>query len=65
MYRKKFDDIQVLAHRMKTGLSKLVEAQASVDELRKELAVKEVEVNKASEAAEEVFTSFILLSNLC
>ncbi|XP_044760955.1 dynein axonemal heavy chain 8-like isoform X2 [Coccinella septempunctata] len=64
LYKKKFDDIQVLAHRMKTGLSKLVEAQASVDDLRKELAVKEIEVNKASEAAEEVLNEVLTASEI-
>lgn len=54
LYKKKLDEIGVLAMRMKSGLTKLVEAQASVDELRKELALKEVEVNIASEAAEKV-----------
>lgn len=54
LYRKKVEDIEVLAIRMKTGLSKLVEAQVSVDVLRKELAVKEKEMLVATEAAEKV-----------
>lgn len=54
LYRKKVDDIEVLAMRMKTGLSKLVEAQISVDSLRTELAVKEKEMVIATEAAEKV-----------
>lgn len=39
---------------MKTGLTKLVEAQESVDLLRTELAVKEKEITVATEAAEKV-----------
>nr|CAI5817756.1 unnamed protein product [Callosobruchus analis] len=54
LYKKKVDDIGVLAMRMKTGLKKLIEAAASVDELKKELAVKEIEVNEATLAAQEV-----------
>lgn len=54
VYVDKHDGIQVLAHRMKTGLTKLVEAQASVDALRQELAVKEKEIAVATEAAEKV-----------
>ncbi|KAK9891390.1 hypothetical protein WA026_014631 [Henosepilachna vigintioctopunctata] len=64
LYKKKLDGIEVLAHRMKTGLSKLVEAQASVDELRKELAVKEIEVNAASEAAEQVLSEVLAASEI-
>lgn len=40
---------------MKTGLTKLVEAQESVDLLRQELAEKEKEILVATEAAEKVF----------
>lgn len=54
LYKKKLDEIGVLAMRMKSGLTKLVEAQASVDELRKELAVKEKEMSVATEKAEKV-----------
>lgn len=39
---------------MTTGLSKLVEAAASVDILRQELEVKELEINEATAKAEEV-----------
>lgn len=42
--------------RMTTGLSKLVEAAASVDILKKELEVKEQEIKEATANAEEVST---------
>lgn len=54
LYLEKYDSIQVLAQRMKTGLTKLVEAAASVDELRKELAVKDQQIAVATKAAEKV-----------
>lgn len=54
LYKKKLEDINMAAMRMKTGLKKLVEAQASVDELKKELSVKEIQVNEATEKAEAV-----------
>lgn len=53
VYGEKLDGINVLAHRMKTGLTKLVEAQESVDLLRQELAEKEKEILVATEAAEK------------
>ncbi|XP_050311595.1 dynein axonemal heavy chain 8 [Anthonomus grandis grandis] len=64
LYRKKVDDIDVLAMRMKTGLSKLVEAQASVDVLRAELAVKEKEMTVATEAAEKVLAEVMAASQV-
>ncbi|XP_076264862.1 dynein heavy chain 8, axonemal kl-3 [Rhynchophorus ferrugineus] len=64
LYRKKVDDIDVLAHRMKTGLSKLVEAQASVDILKKELEVKEKEMTVATEAAEKVLSEVLAASEI-
>lgn len=39
---------------MRTGLTKLIEAAQSVDELRKELAVSEKELAVATAAAEKV-----------
>lgn len=54
LYKKKLDQIGVLAHRMNTGLSKLVEAQASVDILRTELVEKEKEMAVATDKAEAV-----------
>lgn len=44
----------MLDKRMRTGLTKLVEAQQNVDELKKELVVKEQEMQVATEAAEKV-----------
>lgn len=54
IYKKKVDEIGVMATRMRTGLTKLVEAQSSVDILRTELAVKEKEMTVASANAETV-----------
>lgn len=54
LYKRKADEISVMAMRMRTGLTKLVEAQSSVDILRQELAVKEKEMAVASENAQEV-----------
>lgn len=50
----KRDEIGVLSERMNTGLSKLVEATKSVNELSKELAVKEKELEIASKKADVV-----------
>lgn len=47
-------EISILASRMKTGLLKLVEAEKSVNELSKELAVKEKDLAVASKEADEV-----------
>ncbi|KAK4886462.1 hypothetical protein RN001_002733 [Aquatica leii] len=54
LYKIKFDGIEVLASRMRTGLLKLIEAAESVDILRKELEVKEKEIAVASTAVEKV-----------
>ncbi|KAL1516507.1 hypothetical protein ABEB36_000416 [Hypothenemus hampei] len=64
LYKKKVDDIEVLAMRMKTGLSKLVEAQASVDVLRTDLAVKEKEMHVATEAAEKVLAEVLAANEI-
>ncbi|XP_030752815.1 dynein heavy chain 8, axonemal [Sitophilus oryzae] len=64
LYKKKVDNIDMLAMRMKTGLSKLVEAQASVDILRQELAVKEQEMTVATEAAEKVLNEVLAASEI-
>lgn len=53
-----------MAVRMKTGLSKLVEAQASVDILRAELAVKEKEMEVATAAAESVLAEVLAASTI-
>ncbi|KAB0796033.1 hypothetical protein PPYR_10094 [Photinus pyralis] len=54
LYKDKHDGIAVLAERMRTGLTKLIEAAESVDILRKELEVKEQEIAVANAAAEKV-----------
>ncbi|KAB0798200.1 hypothetical protein PPYR_09193 [Photinus pyralis] len=54
LYKIKHDDIEVLASRMRTGLTKLIEAAESVDLLRKELELKEVEIAVANVAVEKV-----------
>lgn len=54
IYTKKRNEIGILAERMDTGLKKLVEATESVNELSKELAVKEKDLAVASKKAEEV-----------
>nr|XP_006825999.1 PREDICTED: dynein heavy chain 5, axonemal [Saccoglossus kowalevskii] len=54
IYQQKRDAIGVLAKRMETGLAKLVEATESVNELSKELAVKEKELAVASKKADAV-----------
>lgn len=58
IYKRKSEEIAILATRMRTGLKKLVEAQVSVDELRKELVVKEQEMTVATENAEKVTNHF-------
>ena len=45
---------------MKTGLEKLVEAEKSVNELSKELAVKEKDLAVASKEADEVNELFFV-----
>ena len=47
---------------MKTGLSKLVEAEKSVNELSKELVVKEKDLAVASKEADEVRVNFKILN---
>ena len=54
IYATKKDEIQQLADRMNTGLNILIEATQSVNELSKELAVKEKELAVANKAAEKV-----------
>lgn len=54
IYTKKRNEIGILAERMDTGLKKLVEATESVNELSKQLAVKEKDLAVASKKAEEV-----------
>ena len=54
MYGQKHGEIGVLAERMNTGLSKLVEATKSVNVLSQELVVKEKELEVASKKADVV-----------
>ncbi|KAJ9594442.1 hypothetical protein L9F63_014127 [Diploptera punctata] len=54
IYSDRYRNIGLMAKDMTLGLSKLVEAAASVDELRKELEVMEAEIAVATAKAEEV-----------
>ncbi|PSN47670.1 Dynein heavy chain 8 [Blattella germanica] len=54
IYGDRLKNIGLMAKDMTLGLSKLVEAAASVDELRKELQVMEAEIAVATAKAEEV-----------
>ncbi|KAJ2947929.1 hypothetical protein O0L34_g9722 [Tuta absoluta] len=54
LYKDKHMAIAEMSRRMSTGLDKLVEAAASVDELKKELEVKHQEIKIATEKAEIV-----------
>jgi len=56
IYDAKRSEIDQLAQRMNTGLKKLIEATESVNELSKELAEKEKELEVASKKADEVLT---------
>lgn len=49
---------------MRTGLTKLVEAQQNVDELKKELIVKEQEMKVATDAAEKVLDEVLAASEI-
>lgn len=53
-----------MAQRMKTGLTKLIEAAASVDILKQELAVKEREIAVATKEAEIVLEAVIASSEI-
>jgi len=48
IYKSNLENLEHLAYRMGTGLEKLVEAGASVDQLSKELEVKKVDLEVAS-----------------
>ena len=57
IYAEKRSEIGILAERMNTGLKKLIDATQSVNELSKELVVKEKELAVANAKAEEVLKS--------
>ncbi|XP_036378537.1 dynein heavy chain 5, axonemal, partial [Megalops cyprinoides] len=54
IYSEKSAHVGTLAERMKTGLAKLMEAEVSVNQLSKELAVKEKDLEVASKKADSV-----------
>lgn len=54
LYKAKHEEIGELADRMNTGLTKLIEASASVDVLSKELVVKEKDLAVANVKADKV-----------
>ncbi|XP_069476735.1 dynein axonemal heavy chain 5-like [Ambystoma mexicanum] len=54
IYEEKFDNVGNLSNRMKTGLAKLMEAEVSVNQLSKELVVKEKDLAVASKKADGV-----------
>ncbi|XP_028156116.1 dynein heavy chain 8, axonemal [Ostrinia furnacalis] len=57
LYKEKHVNIAEMARRMTTGLDKLVEAAASVDILKKELELKDIEIKEATAKAEEVLAA--------
>ncbi|XP_051871749.1 dynein axonemal heavy chain 5 [Pristis pectinata] len=60
IYREKFAHVEMLSDRMKTGLAKLMEAEVSVNELSKELVIKEKDLAVASKKADEVLQEVTL-----
>ncbi|XP_068092796.1 dynein axonemal heavy chain 5-like isoform X3 [Hyperolius riggenbachi] len=60
IYGEKYENVGNLANRMKTGLAKLMEAEVSVNQLSKELAVKEKDLAVASKKADEVLQEVTL-----
>ncbi|XP_045900393.1 dynein axonemal heavy chain 5 [Micropterus dolomieu] len=54
IYAEKIAHVGTLAERMKTGLSKLMEAEQSVSQLSEELVAKEQELDVASQRADKV-----------
>ena len=57
IYSEKKKEVGTLAERMNTGLKKLLEATESVNQLSKELLVKEKDLAIANVKAEEVLKS--------
>ncbi|XP_041923315.1 LOW QUALITY PROTEIN: dynein heavy chain 5, axonemal-like [Alosa sapidissima] len=60
IYSEKIAHVGTLAERMNTGLAKLMEAEVSVSELSKQLALKEQELAVASQKAEGVLQEVTL-----
>ncbi|XP_040552361.1 dynein axonemal heavy chain 5 isoform X2 [Gallus gallus] len=54
IYKEKFANVGSLSERMRTGLAKLMEAEVSVNQLSKELVMKEKDLALASKKADEV-----------
>ncbi|NXT68932.1 DYH5 protein, partial [Chaetops frenatus] len=54
IYKEKFASLGSLSERMRTGLAKLMEAEVSVNQLSKELVMKEKDLAIASQKADEV-----------
>ncbi|GAB0182986.1 dynein axonemal heavy chain 5 [Grus japonensis] len=54
IYKEKFANVGSLSERMRTGLAKLMEAEVSVNQLSKELVMKEKDLAVASRKADEV-----------
>uniref|UniRef100_A0A8C2Y898 Dynein heavy chain 5, axonemal-like n=1 Tax=Coturnix japonica TaxID=93934 RepID=A0A8C2Y898_COTJA len=54
VYKEKFANVGSLSERMRTGLAKLMEAEVSVNQLSKELVMKEKDLALASKKADEV-----------
>ena len=64
LYKVKHSEIGELAERMNTGLDKLIEASLSVDQLSKDLLVKEKELAVANIKADKVNELLVIFSNL-
>ncbi|XP_051465193.1 dynein axonemal heavy chain 5-like [Apus apus] len=54
IYKERFANVGSLSERMRTGLAKLMEAEVSVNQLSKELVMKEKDLAVASKKADEV-----------
>ncbi|XP_075210479.1 dynein heavy chain 8, axonemal kl-3 [Lycorma delicatula] len=63
IYFTRYKNIDVLAKQMNTGLEKLVEAAKGVDELKKDLVIKEKEIVVASAKAEEVLADVSVVAS--
>ncbi|NWU89916.1 DYH5 protein, partial [Upupa epops] len=54
IYKENFDSVGSLSERMKTGLAKLMEAEVSVNDLSKDLVIKEKDLAVTSKKSDEV-----------